>query len=98
MKGYTKIPFGKKPETEVYPLTIVKDRYNGKYSGGVYTAWKLNRNDIPEEVYSNETIASKFWKMMLGYIGENRIFVGFGNTPDEALKDLIDKIEKHESK
>lgn len=29
-------------ERDIYPLTIVKDRYTGVYSGGIYTAWKLS--------------------------------------------------------
>ena len=26
---------------EMYPLTIIKDRYNGTYSGGMYLAFNL---------------------------------------------------------
>lgn len=31
----------------VYPLTILRDRYGGTYSGGAYLAWNRHYDDIP---------------------------------------------------
>ena len=69
----------------IYPLTIVQDRYGGAYSGGKYTAWHLDFEEIPEEINSEDTICHDFWV-------ENEIIVGKGNTPLEAVEKLRELI------
>lgn len=34
-------------EDEIYPLTIISDRYTGAYSGGEYLAFNLDFDEIP---------------------------------------------------
>ena len=65
-----------------YPLTICFDRYSGTYSGGEFTAWNLDADDVPEEIHSDDVTCSLFWD-------KNEIPVGTGYTPEEAIKNLI---------
>lgn len=58
------------------------DRYGGSYSGYVYTAWL---NSVPEDVDAGDFYCGVFWD-------KNKIIFGGGNTPDEAVKDLFDKL------
>lgn len=47
-----------------YPLTICVDRYSGAYSGGEFTAWNLDANEVPEEIHSDDVTCSLFWDKM----------------------------------
>lgn len=73
---------------DIYPLTIVKDRYNGAYSHGKYTAWNLNPCYVPEEICSSDVECYDFWL-------DNHLPVGLGDTPWEAVENL-EKILKGE--
>ena len=80
-----------------YPRTIVRDRYHGTYSGGVYTAWNMDFWDVPQEIDGGDPECHYFWRYEFsqGYRINKLIqpvFAGFGDTPDEALKDLMTKI------
>lgn len=66
---------------ELYPLTIIKDRYNGVYSGGKYTAWNLEPEKIPKRIFYDDVSCYGFWL-------RNKVPVGKGNTPLEAIKNL----------
>ena len=68
-----------------YPMTIVQDRYGGCYSGGAYTAWILEPWEVPGEIGCGDVICSAFW-------AENKLPCGKGATPDEAERDLINRI------
>lgn len=70
---------------DIYPLTIVEDRFGGTYSGGIYTAWNLYPYDIPHELFIGDCACSDFWH-------ECTVPVGRGNTPDEAADDLRDRL------
>jgi hypothetical protein len=70
---------------EIYPITIIKDRYSGFYSGGEFVAFNLELNEVPSEVLSNNEDCFYFWDNC-------NILVGVGETPNEALNDLINKI------
>lgn len=72
-------------EDEIYPLTITADRYSGTYSGGAYTAWNLDANEIPEDIYFDDYGWLDFWR-------ENSIVCGKGRTVSEALADLYIKL------
>ena len=72
---------------EVYPLTIISDRYDGAYSDGAFTAWNLYYNNVPEEIDAGDVECREFWESDHGYI------VGKGNTPNEAAEDLIKKVQ-----
>ena len=79
----------------IYPLTVVKDRYNGVYSGGVYTAWNMDADEVPIEISCGDTECMSFWM-------DNDIPVGIGNTMQDAVNDLAQKLEnishKHASR
>lgn len=75
---------------EIYPLTIIYDRYGGTYSGGAYTAWNCNPYDIPNGPFSSDCECSDFWCKC-------KIPVGKGRTPDEAIADLWNKLTKGEN-
>lgn len=68
----------------VYPLTIKADRYSGVYSGGEYTAWPCDEEDIPDEVFMDDVSCAHEW----GVIKSERQHVGVGCTPSVALVDL----------
>jgi hypothetical protein len=78
----------KKAESEIYPLTIVSDRYSGTYSGGNFTAWNLDFDEIPEDVNASDVICYDFWL-------HNEIIVGKGATIQEAVYDLYVKLEEY---
>ena len=72
-------------EPSGYPMTIVKDRFGGTYSGGAYTAWNLEPWEIPGDLLAGDTSCCEF-------LLHSRLIYGKGNTPDEAERDLMDKI------
>ena len=68
-------------ENEIYPLTIVSDRYGGTYSGGNFTAWNLDIDEIPSAINGDDVSCHEFWI-------EYEIIVGKGNTIQDAIYDL----------
>ena len=72
--------------TEIYPLTIISDRYWGSYSGGVFTAWNMDYHEIPTEPAEDDITCMQFWDT-------TDIIVGRGNTPQEAADDLRQRLE-----
>lgn len=79
---------------EIYPCTIIMDRYNGTYSGGKWTAWNMHEQDIPYEPSENDVSCAAFWDSyengsieFKNEYGE-KVCIGLGNTPQEALEDL----------
>ena len=72
-------------DNEIYPLTIIKDRYTGVYSGGKYTAWNLNPQFIPHAIVEDDVTCRNFWI-------DNQIPVGLGETICEAINDLKGKL------
>lgn len=80
---------------DIYPLTVVMDRYNGTYSGGAFTAWNLDVDDVPWQICSSDGDALDiFMDIRDGYKG---IVYGVGNTPDLAVKDLWNKLKKKDN-
>ncbi len=71
---------------DIYPLTIVADRYTGTYSGGTYTAWPLKTEDLPSEIESDDVSCSEFFNTY------DKPY-GVGNTPNDALMDLARKMQ-----
>lgn len=71
-----------KKAEDIYPVTIVMDRYNGCASGGRYLAFNLDSWDIPDEIEECDAIADEYWRTTTEPIGR-------GNTPEEALQDLL---------
>lgn len=73
----------KEKDMDIYPLTIIADRYSGTYSGGAYTAWNLDCWDIPDGPDGGDTECMMFWDNADKYY-----IIGRGGTPDEAVADL----------
>lgn len=70
-----------------YPMTLVCDRYGGSYSGGEYTCWPLPSYRVPYEIDEDDITCMDFWA------DADKNMIGIGNTPEEAIKDLEDKIK-----
>ena len=73
-------------EDEIYPLTIVSDRYNGTYSGGAYLAFNLDADEVPDAIFSDDVRCHRFWT-------RTEIMCGKGRTVSEALADLYLKVK-----
>lgn len=71
----------------IYPLTVVADRYNGCYSGGKWTAWNMYPDNLPYGPFGDDTSCLEFWSL------DHAFPVGIGSTPDEAIRDLKEKME-----
>ena len=71
---------------EIYPLTIINDRYTGTYSGGIFTAWNMDYYEIPTDPDEDDVACMLFW-------AKTDIIVGRGETPQEAVDDLKRRLE-----
>lgn len=93
---------------DIYPLTITKDRYTGVYSGGEWTAWHCDADEVPSEIASDDVTCCDFWSMAhdanvsrLGYVkyitntnGDFKCPVfGVGSTIEAAVADLKRRLE-----
>ena len=76
-----------------YPLTIVADRYSGTYSGGAFTAWNLQAEDVPQDINASDVECASFWDT-----ADGRYYIGRGKTPDEAIKDLAERLLEKEKR
>lgn len=77
-------PLSEPPDLEnldVYPLTIVSDRYGGAYSGGRFTAWCLDSTKVPADIHEDDVTCHNFWEDPL-------VLAGRGRTIERALNDL----------
>jgi hypothetical protein len=100
---YRKIPLSdmnssiKKVELEelakgnIYPVTIVMDRYMGTYSGAQWLALNLDPCDIPDEIGGDDPTETIFWREH----DDMKLPVGKGNNPDEAIADLKEKVKRY---
>jgi hypothetical protein len=83
------------PPPQTYPVILIQDRYNGVYSGGAWlaigaadenvdgvarVAWIMDGNGPA----ASDLDAALFW-------GEPASWIAVGDTPDEALANLIAK-------
>lgn len=73
---------------DTYPLFVIKDKYNGIYSGGKYTAWYSDISMIPYGIYEDETTCAATWDNLRVLRQIGRLVYGVGKTSDEALNDL----------
>ena len=72
----------------IYPLTVIYDRYNSSYSGGKYVVFNLESLDIPKKIFGDDNVAIKFWKHC-------KIIVGVEGNPDNTIKNLIKNLRKN---
>lgn len=71
------------------PVVVIYDKYLGQFSGGLFHAWGCNPNDIPCDEYESARTHIVLWNKIKA--GDYHILVGVGETPNLAVKDLIDK-------
>lgn len=81
---------------DIYPLTIIKDRYNGTYSGGNYVAFNVDHWEIPDPIGGGDFDEENFYhdyKNGSSYEHECGLRIGVGKTAEEALNDLKNKLK-----
>lgn len=74
-------------DEEIYPCTIIADRYGGVYSGGKWTAFACDYDFVPPDVDADDVTCGNFWY-------KNQIPVGLGNTPQQAYEKLKESMKK----
>lgn len=74
-----------KAADEIWPLTVVADRYGGAYSGGKYIAWNCYPWEVPGDSFGDDCSCADFWMF--------ERMAGRGCTPMEAIGDLVRKLE-----
>lgn len=74
---------------KIYPITIISDRYSGTYSGGEWTAWALYPENLPDGIIDGDVECACAWVNLKEDRKHGKIAFGIGNTPDEALRDLV---------
>ena len=90
-------------QEDIYPLTVIRDRYNGTYSGAAYLAFNLDSNLVPSEVHDSDVPCSYFWDLIdEGNFVEGKVardyrdvvkYVGKGATIEDAVVDLYRKMK-----
>ena len=90
-------------QEDIYPLTVIRDRYNGTYSGASYLAFNLDSNLVPSEVHDSDVPCSYFWDLIdEGNFVEGEVardyrdivkYVGKGATIEDAVVDLYCKMK-----
>ena len=84
--------------TNLYPVTIVTDKFEGEYSGARYLAFALEPQHIPKHINGSPQEAAQFWQQLEM---RRHLHIGKGLMPDLALQDLagilLDDIRKFEA-
>lgn len=78
-----------KSVNEIYPITIISDRYTGTYSGGKWTAWPLDPDNLPDGIFGGDIECAVAWRNLKEDRKRGKLAFGVGNTPEGALSDLI---------
>lgn len=72
----------------LYPITIIKDRYSGTYSGATWLAFNMHPELVAIlDVNGDDISCNWFWSNLA-----SEYIIGKGSTPDEALADLYSQI------
>jgi len=66
----------------VYPVTIIKSRYGGTYSGAKWLAFNLYHSEIPDAATGSDTECITFWE-------KTDLVVGKGSSSMQAYLDLL---------
>ncbi|MBR1988021.1 MAG: hypothetical protein IKA36_03170 [Clostridia bacterium] len=88
-KYHDLLPQYEKDLDAFYPLCVLKDRYGGAYSGGIWTAWVNGIDYIPDGVFSDDVECMTTWRKLQEERKEGKAIYGVGNTPEEALRDIV---------
>lgn len=67
---------------DIYPCTIIRDRYGGVYSGGEWLAWPLPEDEVPEGPSDSDVACANFWGLSMEAVGR-------GINPSDAYQDLL---------
>jgi hypothetical protein len=82
-----------------FPLTVIRDRYGGAFSGGVFLAFHLDASNVPYAVFADTITCDHFWNGPLAIEKKNceadRYLVGIGCSPNEAVENLIIIAQQH---
>lgn len=70
-----------------YPTTIIKDRYNGAYSGAKWLAFPVDYYQVPKDIDSGDIECMMFWESYTECVGK-------GDTIKEAFSDLVFKMKR----
>lgn len=86
-----------KGPSDIYPVTIVRDRYNGVYSGFLYVAFYADINWLTSEDkgYNGDDVDCREWWIKakkMHYLVRDT-FIGGGINPTLALNDLFEKMQ-----
>ena len=77
------------------PLCIIEDRYSGAYSKAQFLAFNLDPYVVWElPVSAGDIDCQRFWEGEDPDYDVNDYVIGKGETPDEALCDLIQQVER----
>lgn len=80
----------------IYPVTIMKARYQGCYEGGQWLAFNCDHYDVPMAVIEDDIACATFFdEYNKSNRKKNQCKIGRGETPDEALKDLVAQFYDH---
>ena len=60
---------------DIYPCTLVQDRYAGTYSGATWLAFNCTRDMVPNAVGSGDMEESEFWLS----IDDDEEWIGMGS-------------------
>ena len=75
---------------DIYPLTIVCDRYTGSYSGGKYLAFNMDAWQVSKLPIDDSDVECRdFW-----YSDAKNYIVGKGDTINESVVDLFNKLRE----
>lgn len=73
---------------DVYPTTVILDRYSGAYSGGTWVAWGCDVEYVPREPSGGDGEAMQFWddRQRETRAGVSSLPAhGVGHSPEEAV-------------
>lgn len=77
------------------PLCIVEDRYAGTYSGASFLAFNMEPESVWQlPVDAGDLNCEAFWNNEDPDFSLEDYVIGKGKSPEEALQDLIVKLEK----
>lgn len=79
-----------KLSNKLYPVTIITDAFDGKYSGSKFLAINNYPDKINSVLYGNDfALNFVFWD---NYDSSIDGIIGMGDTPDDAYNDLRRKL------
>jgi len=85
----------------MYPVTILRDRYQGTYSGAQWTAWNHDLGEMPIGAWGSDDVCAEFWSQYVcddvpncTIVHKSPVYiVGKGRDPLAAFRDLQRKLD-----